>query len=80
MTIEIRDPEIETMLRRMAEERGLTPEELVAQLARAKCGAVRKQRGDIRAVAAELRREFGLEALEGTPPLPKTFYDELSGE
>jgi len=77
MTIVINDPEIEAMLRAMAEARGLTPEALVAELARE---MPRTRARDVEAAAAKARREFGLEALEGTPPLPKSFYNELSGE
>lgn len=77
MTIVIKDPEIEAMLLRMAEARGLTPEALVAELAKSEA-ASRGQRLEQR--LAEFRRRHGLEALEGKPPLPKSFYDELSGE
>jgi len=77
MTIVIKDPEIEAMLLRMAEARGLTPEALVAELA--KSGNEPKQRR-VRDVASDVRKAHGLEALEGTKPLPKSFYDTLSDE
>ena len=73
VTIEIRDPEIEAMLRRMADERGLTPEELVAQLAEDVA-----QRRAYETWLSAFWQKLGKAPPPPSEPLPKSFFDELS--
>jgi len=74
MTIVIRDPEIEAMLLRMADERGLSPEDLVAELATDEA-----QRKAYEAWLGAFWQKFGLAPPSPSQPLLKSFYDELSG-
>ncbi len=73
MTIVIRDPEIEAMLLRMAGERGLSPEDLVAELT-----SDEAQRQAYEAWLGAFWKKFGMAPPPSSPPLPKSFYDELS--
>lgn len=74
MTIIIDDPEIEAMIRRMADERGMTAEALVAALAREQ-GVPGKAYQDW---LATFWSRFGQAPPEPTEPLPKSFFDDLS--
>jgi len=93
MTIVINDPEIEATLRAMAEARGLTPEELVAELAKTRTGLEPPEENaghTMREICPDFfgqpieqwHRNFwtkrGKPPLGGGDPVAKEFYDWLS--
>lgn len=93
MTIVINDPEIEAMLLRMAKARGLTPEALVAELAKTRTDPGCPEENAVKTMREicpdffnqpieQWHRSFwtkrGKPPLGGGDPVPKEFYDWLS--
>ncbi|MCG6859580.1 MAG: type II toxin-antitoxin system VapB family antitoxin [Salaquimonas sp.] len=80
MTINITNPEVDRLARQFAKMEGVSLTEAVAIAMRE---AVERRRASETAqqTAARLRAELGIALTpEARKPLPRSFYDEISGE